>query len=191
MGFKKRLTGVSVIAATLTVTAGGLSSPASADAGATTEYTVVAADNVSTADATAAIKKIGGTVVRSNDAVGMFTVKAPATGFVEKAAASPALIGAAHEIAIGHASEKTSGVENEGAGAKRRHTSGGHGGPGLDPLDDKLWGLKMVRADQARKIEAGDKRVTVGVLDTGVDASNPDIAPELQLAAVAATSPRT
>jgi subtilisin family serine protease len=33
----------------------------------------------------------------------------------------------------------------------------------------------MVRTDKARRIEPGDKRVTVGVLDTGVDASNPDI----------------
>ena len=47
----------------------------------------------------------------------------------------------------------------------------------IDPLDDKLWGLEMIRADQARKIEPGDRRVTVGILDTGVDASHPDIAP--------------
>ncbi len=172
MGFKRRLTGVSVIAATLTVTAGGLSSPAHADATATSEYTVVAADNVSNADATAAIKSLGGTVIRSNEAVGMFTVKAPATGFVEKAAASPALTGAAHEISIGRAYQKTQNVETEGSDSKGSG-SRRHGGPGLDPLDD--WGKKMVRTDQARKIEPGDKRVTVGVLDTGVDASNPDI----------------
>jgi len=90
VGFKRRLTGVSVIAAALTVTAGGLTSPAHADATATSEYTVVAADNVSTADAAAAITNLGGTIIRSNEAVGMFTVQAPATGFVEKAAASPA-----------------------------------------------------------------------------------------------------
>src|SRR5436190_344366 len=47
----------------------------------------------------------------------------------------------------------------------------------LDALDDKLWGLKMIRADKARRIEAGRPGVTVGVLDTGVDASNPDLAP--------------
>ena len=52
----------------------------------------------------------------------------------------------------------------------------------LDPLDDKLWGLEMVRADQARKIEPGERGVTVGVLDTGVDASNPDIAPNFSFA---------
>ena len=46
-----------------------------------------------------------------------------------------------------------------------------------DPLDDKLWGLRMVKADRARKFTSGKKNVLVGVLDTGIDASNPDIAP--------------
>ena len=35
----------------------------------------------------------------------------------------------------------------------------------------------MVRADQARKVEPGDRGVTVGILDTGLDASHPDLAP--------------
>jgi subtilisin family serine protease len=47
----------------------------------------------------------------------------------------------------------------------------------MDPLDDQLWGLRMVRSDQARKVQAGRKGVTVGVLDTGIDATQPDLAP--------------
>jgi subtilisin family serine protease len=47
----------------------------------------------------------------------------------------------------------------------------------LDPLDDDLWGLSMVRSDIARAKQAGDKRVYVGILDTGVDGTHPDIAP--------------
>jgi lantibiotic leader peptide-processing serine protease len=133
---------------------------------------------VSTADAAAAIVTAGGSVVSTNDAVGVFTVNAPATGFVEKAAASPALTGAARDVAIGHAIEKPATVEKEATTAGHRPGGRpGNGAKGLDPLDDKLWGLKMVHADKARKIQPGDKGVTVGVLDTGVDASNPDIAP--------------
>jgi len=166
------------MAVVASVTIGGLSSAASAAAGATTEYTVVAADNVSTADAVAAIKQAGGTVLSSNDAVGMFAVKAAETGFVEKAAASPKLVGAAHKTAIGRAPNKVGSVEQEATGKTGAPAAGKNGGKktGMDPLDDKLWGLDMVKADKARKIEPGDKRVTVGVMDTGVDASNPDIA---------------
>jgi subtilisin family serine protease len=127
------------------------------------------------AAATAAIERAGGTVVSRNDAVGMYSVVAPATGFAERAAAAPELTGAAQHAIVGQApSQKPSTVERErGPAAAGRHTPP----PGLDPLDDKLWGLSMVRADQARRVEAGDRRVLVGVLDTGIDASNPDIAP--------------
>ncbi|WP_432827863.1 S8 family serine peptidase [Dactylosporangium sp. CA-092794] len=188
MGFNKKLTGAAVVTATLTVTAAGLmSAPANAEAGATTQYTVVAADNVSTADATAAIKKAGGTVIGGNDTVGMFTVVAPQQGFVEKAAASGQLVGATHQVAIGKAPKKElpGDVEREAQQAAKAAKNKGGNKPataGLDPLDDKLWGLKAVKSDKARKVNAGDKRVTVGILDTGVDASNPDIAPNFNWA---------
>jgi len=166
------------IAAVLTLSAVGMPGIAHASATATTRYTVMAADGVSRADAAATITRLGGTILSSNDAVGMFSVAAPASGFVEAAAASPTLTGAAHEVSIGHAPNKPASVENEGS--YKGTTNAGSGRKkeaGLDPLDDKLWGLQMLHADQARKVEPGDKRVTVGVLDTGVDASNPDIAP--------------
>ncbi|GAA3453747.1 S8 family serine peptidase [Dactylosporangium matsuzakiense] len=188
MGYKKKLTGAAVVAATLTVTAAGLvSAPAYADNAATAEYTVVAADNVSAADATAAITKAGGKVVGSNDAVGMYTVQAPQNGFVEKAGTSSQLVGATHKAAIGKApkKEQPGAVEREAQQAARSAKRGGGNKPataGMDPLDDKLWGLTTVRSDKARKVNAGDKRVTVGILDTGVDASNPDIAPNFNWA---------
>ena len=46
-----------------------------------------------------------------------------------------------------------------------------------DPLDSYLWGMKMIDAPAAHKIDMGDKRVMVGVMDTGVDGTHPDIAP--------------
>ncbi|GAA0727626.1 S8 family serine peptidase [Dactylosporangium roseum] len=183
MGFNKRFTGAAVIAAALTVTAAGLSSPASAEPAATTEYTVVAADNVSAADAAAAIGKAGGKIVASNETVGMYTVTAPQKGFVEKAAASSKLVGATHRTAIGKAPRKRladlaekEAVATAAKAAKKPATAG------MDPLDDKLWGLTTVKSDKARTVNAGDKRVTVGILDTGVDASNPDIAPNFNWA---------
>lgn len=152
-------------------------SPSAASAGeeATVEYTVLAAENVSTADATAAIVRAGGTVISRNDAVGMFSVQAPAA-FAAKAAVARELTGAAKKTVIGQApAAKPAELEHSttaAATSARRAPS-----VGMDPLDDKLWGLTMVKADQARHVEAGDKRVTVGVLDTGVDSSHPDIAP--------------
>ena len=52
----------------------------------------------------------------------------------------------------------------------------------MDPLDGKLWGLRMVRSDQ-RPHGPGrrPKGVTVGILDSGIDARNPDLAPNFDV----------
>jgi subtilisin family serine protease len=45
----------------------------------------------------------------------------------------------------------------------------------MDPLDNQLWGLRGVRSDIARAKQPGDRRVQVGVLDTGIDGTHPDL----------------
>jgi subtilisin family serine protease len=168
-----------VVALVLSVAASA--SPAAADAQAQTEYTVLAATGVSGAAATAAIVRAGGQVVESTDDVGMYRVLGPDHGFIEQVAASPSLAGAAHRTPIGFAPNRKPDVTERAAGPV---VATGRPGStaGMDPLDDKLWGLRMVRSDLARQVNAGDHRVTVGVLDTGIDASNPDIAPNFSWA---------
>ncbi|MDQ3885945.1 MAG: S8 family serine peptidase, partial [Actinomycetota bacterium] len=53
------------------------------------------------------------------------------------------------------------------------------GKAGMDPLDARLWGLRMVRSDLARERQPGDRRVRIGVLDSGIDATHPDLAPNV------------
>ncbi|MEV6344409.1 S8 family serine peptidase [Actinoplanes sp. NPDC051851] len=148
---------------------------AQAEPTAVVDYTVVAADGASATEAVAAIKAAGGTVVSSNEAVGVYRVTSTDATFETKATASAALIGASERKAIGYA---PNGIEKVEKGLSSAGKGGKGQGPAKsDPLDDKLWGLAMVKADKARKIESGEKGVTVGVLDTGLDASNPDLAP--------------
>ncbi|WP_433827538.1 S8 family serine peptidase [Actinoplanes sp. CA-015351] len=144
-----------------------------AEPGNAVDYTVVAADGASAAEATAAIKAAGGTIVTGNDSVGVYRVTSTDTKFTAKAIKSGALIGASERKAIGKAPNGLEKVEKTGHSAKGTSSTG----PKLDPLDEKLWGLKQIRADKARKIESGERGVTVGILDTGLDASNPDLAP--------------
>jgi subtilisin family serine protease len=175
---RRRLTAGAV--ATATGLAFLIVGPGSAGAAPTTtaEYTVVAEDGVSADAAIAAIAAAGGTVTARNDAVGMFTVTSQRADFGARATAADALIGASERKAIGFApkADKIDATEREALKAATT-ARGHHHGAKLDPLDDKLWGLSMVKADKARKKEAGDRGVTVGVLDTGLDASNPDLTP--------------
>ncbi|MGW3887468.1 S8 family serine peptidase [Micromonospora chokoriensis] len=181
----KRFTaGAVATAAVLALTAAGLGVPASAAPSTSRTFTVVAEDGVAAETAVAAIRAAGGTVVSRSDEVGMYQVTSDRADFAAKATAAPTLIGAAEQKAIGR-KPKLDRVEQEHLTAATGAAAAGAAarkGAKLDPLDDKLWGLAMLRADQARKVEPGDRRVTVGVLDTGVDASNPDIAPNFNWA---------
>ncbi len=155
-------------------------------AGPATEFTVLAKDTQSIAAAQKAIRDAGGTVLETNTAVGLITASAPATGFTERVASSRSVYGTAKAKSIGQAPKggvkaKPNAIESEGraaAAAKKPAASTA----GADPLDGQLWGQKAVRADLAHTKQAGDKRVKVGVIDTGVDGTHPDIAPNFDLA---------
>nr|WP_229783428.1 S8 family serine peptidase [Pilimelia anulata] len=149
-------------------------------AGPPTAFTVVAEDGVPAADAAAAIAAAGGTVVAHNPAAGTYRVVSRRADFAGRAYRSGALLAAVPQRPIGHTPRvrKVDPVEEPlpaGAGAGRPGRLTAPRGA-TDPLDDKLWGLRMVRSDLARQKEPGSRDVTVGVLDTGLDASQPDLA---------------
>ena len=191
---RRLLAGAAATAAALVT--GVLSSPVGAQADSTapsgprTEFTVLASDGASLAAAVDAVESEGGTVVRSNSDVGLLTVRAPRDGFVLAMTGHDAVVGAARAQVIGHtpgAAPIKDPVENEGARSTDRGTAAspnakGASTAGMDPLDGQLWGLRMVRSDAARTVQAGDKGVTVGILDSGIDARNPDLAPNFDWA---------
>jgi subtilisin family serine protease len=115
----------------------------------------------------AAIEAAGGHLMRENTAVSALVVDAPPAGFVERVSTIEGVFGAtrAHVLGAARSAPAAGGVP------------AAPGPNGLDPLDTRLWGLSMVRADAARAVQPGDRRVLVGVLDTGVDGRHPDIAP--------------
>ena len=161
---------------------------------ASTQYTVLIEQGSSRAAAVAAVSASGGTVIKQNAEVGTLTVQAPAAGFVQQVSASPAIYGAAHTRPIGRMPDAA-----PAAGTARHlrdvveteHNANVSLAPqldaslapvGLDPLDADQWGLRMVKSDLARAVQPGDHGVMVGVLDSGVDATHPDIAPNINVA---------
>ncbi|TCC05845.1 serine protease [Kribbella soli] len=168
---------IALVAATLAV-------PVTAGAGATsvaggdTEYLVLLEVGADRNQAIAAVKAAGGEVVKENANLGTLTVRAAATGFVSRVSASSAVEGAARSRPIGTVpQQKPLNVESENGGTSKAGAAAAKKTVGMDPLDAQLWGLKMVRSDLARTVQPGKKSVKVGVLDSGIDARNPDIAP--------------
>jgi subtilisin family serine protease len=123
--------------------------------------------------AVAALQGSGAHVLRENPAVSALVVDAPPAGFVERASAIDGVFGATRAHVVGEA-------QSAPAAPRTGTAAPAAAGPsGLDPLDTRLWGLSMIHADAARAAQAGDRRVLVGVLDTGIDGSSPDLAPNL------------
>ncbi|WP_114203098.1 S8 family serine peptidase [Janibacter anophelis] len=178
--------GATGLTATATATAAPTSSTSTT--GAETSY-VVLADRGSSATALAKrLEAKGATVTSVNEAVGMVTVTSTDTAFAAQTRTMDGVFGAAGEGVVGRspqAKKKQDAVERPGKGADKVKGAGSSANSGkgkhkkgaADPLDDKLWGMDMINARDAHKVEAGDKRVKVGIIDTGVDGSHPDIAP--------------
>jgi hypothetical protein len=157
--------------------------------GRTVEYSVLAKDGVHVNGVERAVRAAGGTVNRSNAAAGLLTVTAPENGFTERLASVPDVLYTSRTVAIGHAPTGRAMVDQDAVEKENREGGARRGQPkpapaGMDPLDGQLWGLTSVRSDLSRTVQAGDRRVKVGVLDTGVDGSHPDIAPNFDPGAV-------
>jgi len=162
--------------------AGSSERTADATTGATHTYVVLAKTAGSTARAEAAATAAGGEVVGANAAIGAVTVRSSNPDFVGAVTSrTDAVAGAARDRRIGTAPgaapvRQRKALERERAAvaakaAKAKKTKG------ADTLAHLQWDMNMIHAPEAHAIETGSKKVRVGILDTGIDASNPDLAP--------------
>ncbi|GHH89299.1 S8 family peptidase [Streptomyces capitiformicae] len=123
-----------------------------------------------------AITKAGGTIVTSYDRIGVIVVHSANAGFaaairdvrgVESAGATrTAPLPAQSTTDVGTPKVLTA---EEAAKAEAAE--------GQDPLEPLQWDLPAIKADKAHEVSLGSRDVTVAVIDTGVDDTHPDIAP--------------
>ncbi|CAN5729607.1 S8 family serine peptidase [soil metagenome] len=169
---------------------GRTAAPARAS-GPATSYVVLASSTSQLAAARQAATAAGGTVVGQDAAIGTLTVSAPSQGYIAALQGKAGVAGVAQDRAIAASPGVTPNrdlVEREATGGKRPssgHGAGqpghGHANPGVkagtDTLEPLQWDMKLIHADVARTKDAGSPQVLVGIMDTGIDASNPDLAP--------------
>jgi subtilisin family serine protease len=165
----------------------------SAGAASRGEYVVAYKHGVSLAKAKRAVRSIGGRVIAARPSLHIMLVRSSRSGFQRAALHSKALKGAARNAVIGRTStaraasasaagDKPDPIEKEGRG-----NGGGDGGvtvrePGsglTEPLAGLQWDMRQIDATPSGSYgtELGDKGVIVAVIDTGIDGSHPDIAP--------------
>ena len=138
-------------------------------------YVVVYAAGAEPAAARDAVEASGGTIVRENLKVGVVTATSRNPNFRSNVRRHRALLGAALDRPVGHATGTPAGADGELAAA--RAATRGKAEPSVEiaslatagePLADKQWGMKMIHAtaDGSHAIERG-RGVLVGIIDTG------------------------
>jgi subtilisin family serine protease len=142
--------------------------------------------------ATAAIQAAGGTVEDVIEQVGVALVSSSDGAFLDNVRARGEIRGAARNHAVGtarpgmphrFAEERPSAAERAEAGRSVHGNSPSGAESGTEPLADLQWNMAMIGAapDGAHRRATG-KGVDVGIIDTGIDASHPDLAPNFDAA---------
>ena len=168
------------------LTLGVAAATATAGSGKAREYVVLYAEGTSAAEGAKAVEAAGGHVVSVNKAIGLATVRSNKSDFVARIGREDALRGAALDRAIGHAPKlqraswrDVERVEKARAAVRRRTAAKEEPAVGGDPLSGRQWDMRMISAtpDGSYAKQRGSHDVLVGVMDTGIDAAHPDLAP--------------
>jgi subtilisin family serine protease len=171
--------------------AGAMLVPASPGGAAATgqaaSYLVVYADGASLQAGRAAIKAAGGVVTDENEQIGLAKVTSSSTTFMHDVRADDAVKGAARDRSVatsrpGMAPKYADPALEPARTASEPRTSAAavKPAPGADALTGYQWDMRMIGTQNADGTPALDERgdgVLVGIIDTGIDGSHPDIAP--------------
>ncbi|GHC56781.1 S8 family serine peptidase [Streptomyces cinnamoneus] len=137
-------------------------------------------DRATLAKVKKAVKQAGGTVVVSYDKIGVIVAHAQNPEFAKTLRAVPGVesAGATRTAPLKSAATTDYGkperlkLSKEGA-----RSLAASAGTGKEPLEGLQWDIGAIGADKAAKVNPGSRNVTVAVIDTGVDDTHPDLAP--------------
>ncbi|MEV8631513.1 S8 family serine peptidase [Streptosporangium sp. NPDC051023] len=124
-----------------------------------------------------AIRAGGGVPLSTEPKLGYVIARGPGIRFAEALADNEAVAGISSDRRVGYATSTPA----TGVNASDIRTLSL---PGAEPLAGRQWDMKMIGATAAGSYATapGDKKVLVGVIDTGIDGKHPDIAPNFNRA---------
>ncbi|MFI9823701.1 S8 family peptidase [Streptomyces sp. NPDC052013] len=131
-----------------------------------------------------AIGKAGGTVVASYDKIGVIVAHSSNADFAKtmRTVRGVQSAGATRTAPLPSAATTDLGAPKVLSAAEVADAES-EAAAGQDPLQGLQWDLPAIKADKAHEKSLGSSKVTVAVIDTGVDDTHPDIAPNFDRAA--------
>jgi subtilisin family serine protease len=138
-----------------------------------TTYLVLAPQGKSTAKAAERVAAAGGTVVASYDEIGVLVARSADAGFA--AAAS----GAGVEAVASTDGLGTPLEEDDTLGTVESAAQDATGNPAAEPLFGLQWDMTQIDVPEAQAVTIGNPNIVVGVLDTGISSTHPDLATQI------------
>jgi lantibiotic leader peptide-processing serine protease len=149
--------------------------PASAAAqGTDSTYIVLYRDGASSADAAATMSGADGTLVANYSQIGVVIARSSDPNFAATVQQNAKVGGAARTD--GFATKVSDVMANSGP------VNAPVPAPGSDPLSGLQWDMNQINAPQAHAINGGSPDIVVGDIDTGLDFTHPDLAPNVDFA---------
>ena len=138
-------------------------------------YIVLYQDSTPLADAAGVIARAGGTLVYSYPQISVVIARSDDSSFQSNLlAASPGILGAAATDRFG-----VQLIDRTATGDSEAATATGTPAPGTDNLSGLQWDMNRIHSPEARAITGGSPSVVVGDIDTGLDYTHPDLAPNV------------
>ncbi|MGW2962072.1 S8 family peptidase [Streptomyces sp. NPDC001220] len=130
-----------------------------------------------------AIGRAGGSVVIAYDEIGVIVVHSSNPDFAKTLRKVPGVDSAGATRNAPLPAQSTTDVGTPQAlSSEQVAKAEAHAADGQDPLEPLQWDLPAIKADKAHEKTLGSSKVTVAVIDTGVDDTHPDIAPNFSAA---------
>src|SRR5256714_1371588 len=144
-----------------------------ATTGAVETYIVTYKDGASSQSAAALIQGAGGQLVYNYSQIGVVIARSNRSDFASNLKSAPSVDGAA-------ATTKFASQIDNG----QRDPAGANAAPAVtpapgDPLSGFQWDMRQISAFEAQTVTSGSPSVIAGDIDTGVDYTHPDLAPNI------------
>jgi len=148
-------------------------SAAPSQAGTTQTYIVLFKGQAVPADAARVFAAAGGTLVYSYNQIGVAIARSDSATFGANLLNDSRIQGASSTAGFATQLNDDTAVDSTGVPAVNSPA------PGSDNLSGLQWDMIQISAPQARAINGGSPDVTVGDIDTGLDFTHPDLAPNV------------
>jgi lantibiotic leader peptide-processing serine protease len=129
-------------------------------------------------DAAASIAKAGGTLVYSYDQIGVAVASSTSTSFRDALLKDSTVDNVSSTAGF---ATQLPNAQSDAEGPPPGDLPNAPAGDS-DPLSPLQWDMRQIKTPQAHAITGGSPSVLVGDIDTGIDFTHPDLAPNIDLA---------